>query len=76
MPIYALNWLFRPFQGFLGLFKQYLGLLQYFVIPMTTKGYDIGQLHFLATTNDDFNDKDYDDSDDDDCPWLGSLAVV
>ena len=30
---------------FLGLFKQYLGLLQYFVIPMPTKGYDIGQFH-------------------------------
>ena len=43
---------------------------------MTTKGYDIGRFHFLATTNDDFNDEDYDESDDDDCPWLGSLAVV
>ena len=48
-------------------FRSFLGLFQYFLIPMTTKGQQMVI----------FNDEDYDDSsDDDDCPWLGSLAVV
>ena len=57
---------------FLGRFKQYLGLLQYFVTD-DHKGIWYWPISLLATTNDDFNDEDYDDSD---CPWLGSLAVV